>query len=59
MCRSYSEQVNYKTLADAAEISQPTAKDWLKLLESMKIIYLLRPYANNALKRLAKTPKRK
>jgi predicted AAA+ superfamily ATPase len=52
-----SEQVNYKTLADTAEISQPTAKDWLRLLEGMGIVYLLRPYANNALKRLAKTPK--
>jgi predicted AAA+ superfamily ATPase len=52
-----SEQTNYKTLADATEVSQPTAKDWLRLLEGMGIIYLLRPYANNALKRLAKTPK--
>jgi len=52
-----SEQINYKTLADTAEISQPTAKDWLRLLEGMGIIYLLQPYANNALKRLTKTPK--
>ena len=52
-----SEQISYKTLADTAEISQPTAKEWLRLLEGMGVIYLLRPYANNALKRLAKTPK--
>ena len=52
-----SEQVNYKTLAEAVGISQPTAKDWLTLLEGMGIVYLLRPYANSALKRLAKTPK--
>ena len=52
-----SEQVNYKTLADAAEISQPTAKEWLRLLEGMGIVYLLKPYSNNALNRLAKTPK--
>lgn len=52
-----SGQVNYKTLADTAEISQPTAKEWLKLLEGMGIIYLLQPYANNALKRLTKTSK--
>ena len=52
-----SEQINYKTLALAAEVSQPTAKDWLKLLEGMGVVYLLRPYANNALKRLTKTPK--
>ena len=52
-----SEQINYKTLADTAEIAQPTAKEWLRLLESLGIVYLLRPYANNALKRLTKTPK--
>jgi predicted AAA+ superfamily ATPase len=52
-----SAQVNYKTLADAADISQPTAKEWLHLLEGMGILYLLRPYYSNALKRLAKAPK--
>jgi len=49
--------LNYKTLAETAEISEPTAKEWLRLLENMGIVYLLRPYANNALKRLTKTPK--
>ena len=52
-----AEQVNYKTLAVAAEISQPTAKEWVRLLQGLGIIYLLPPYANNALKRLTKTPK--
>ncbi len=52
-----AEQVNYKTLADSAEISQPTAKEWLRLLQGLGIVYLLQPYANNELKRLAKTPK--
>jgi predicted AAA+ superfamily ATPase len=45
------------TLADTAEVSQPTAKEWLRLLEGMGIVRLLRPYANNALKRLTKAPK--
>jgi len=52
-----SQQLNLKTLADTADIAQPTAKEWLRLLESLGIICLLQPYANNALKRLAKTPK--
>ena len=52
-----SEQLNYKTLADAAEITQPTAKEWLRLLEGLGIVYLLQPYSNNELKRLTKTPK--
>ena len=52
-----AEQVNYKTLADASEISQPTAKKWLRLLQGLGVIYLLAPFANNELKRLTKTPK--
>lgn len=52
-----AEQINYKTLAEAAEISQPTAKEWLRLLQGLGIIFFLQPYANNTLKRLAKTPK--
>ena len=52
-----AEQINYKTLAEAAEISQPTAKSWIMLLQGLGIIYLLQPYANNELKRLTKTPK--
>ncbi len=52
-----AQQLNYKHLAEAAEISQPTAKEWLRLLEGMGILFLLKPYANNELKRLTKTPK--
>ncbi len=52
-----AEQVNYKTLAEAAELSQPTAKAWLQILQGLGIIYLLQPYANNELKRLTKKPK--
>lgn len=51
------EQVNYKNLSEAADISQPTAKEWVKVLQGLGIIFLLPPYANNELKRLAKTPK--
>lgn len=52
-----AEQVNYKTLADTAEVSQPTAKEWVRVLQGLGIIYLLQPFANNELKRLTKTPK--
>lgn len=52
-----SEQVNYATLAEAADISQPTAKNWLEVLQGLGIVFLLQPYANNELKRLSKTPK--
>ena len=52
-----SEQVNYRTLAESADISPNTAKEWLQILVGLDIIYLLEPYSNNALKRLSKTPK--
>ncbi|MBR2024465.1 MAG: ATP-binding protein, partial [Clostridia bacterium] len=52
-----SEQVNYTTLAESADISAPTAKEWLRLLQGLHIVYLLQPYSNNELKRLSKTPK--
>ena len=49
--------VNYKTLADTSGISVPTARKWLDVLQDMDVIYLLEPYSNNELQRLAKTPK--
>ena len=51
------EQLNYARLAEAAEISEPTARQWILLLEGLGVIYLLPPFSNNALKRLVKTPK--
>ena len=49
--------VNYANLALASDISQPTAKEWLSLLQGIGIVYLVQPYFNNTLKRLTKTPK--
>ena len=51
------EQINYNTLAEAADVTPPTAKAWVDVLEGLCIVYRLQPYSNNALKRLAKTPK--
>lgn len=52
-----SQQVNYKGIADDAEIDQTTAKNWLHVLEALGIILLLEPYSNNVLKRTVSTPK--
>ena len=49
--------VNYHTLAEAAGISEVTAKKWLEILQDMDVVYLLEPYANNELQRMVKTPK--
>lgn len=52
-----SQQVNYKGIADDADIDQTTAKNWLHVLEALGIIFLLEPYSNNVLKRTVSTPK--
>lgn len=57
-CSSFIGQLlNYNDLAVAAGVSSPTAKEWVKVLQKMGIIYLLEPFYNNELKRLVKTPK--
>lgn len=49
--------VNYRTLGEAAGVSNQTAKKWLYILQDMDVIYLLEPYSNNELQRLVKSPK--
>lgn len=38
-------------------VSDETAKRWLRVLEKSDVIFYLRPYSNNLLKRTVKTPK--
>lgn len=52
-----THQVNYANLASVSGISEPTAKEWLSILQALGLIWILRPYYNNTLKRLVKTPK--
>lgn len=52
-----SQLLNYKALADDADIDMVTAKAWVNILETLGIIFLLHPYSNNVLKRTIKTPK--
>lgn len=49
--------LNFHSIAEDADIDQATAKDWLRILETLGIIFLLHPYSNNVLKRTVKTPK--
>lgn len=52
-----SQLLNYNAIAEDAEITLQTAKAWIDVLETLGIIFLLRPYSNNVLKRTIKTPK--
>ncbi len=49
--------LNLSEVSKECGISMPTAKDWLSILESTYIIYILKPYHNNLTKRLIKSPK--
>ena len=49
--------LNLSDLAKELGISQPTANDWLEILEATYVIHLLRPYHNNVSKRYVKSPK--
>jgi len=48
--------VNYDELARDAGISPPTAKKWLSILVSLRMVALVQAYHNNALKRIIKMP---
>lgn len=52
-----SQLINYKAMAEDADITQNTAKNWLNILETLGIVFQLLPYSNNVLKRTIKTPK--
>lgn len=57
MAARTGQLLNIADVAKDTGISQPTAEKWLSLLVASNIIFVLKPYHNNVLKRLIKTPK--
>jgi predicted AAA+ superfamily ATPase len=58
LCAGRTGQLlNLANLARDCDITQPTAKAWLSILESSYILFLLYPYHKNYNKRIIKTPK--
>ena len=55
-CRA-GQMLNVYDIAQDVGVSDDTAKRWLQVLEKSDIIFYLRPYSNNLLKRTVKTPK--
>ena len=55
-CRA-GQMLNVHDIAQDVGVSDDTAKRWLQVLEKSDIIFYLRPYSNNLLKRTIKTPK--
>ncbi len=52
-----SQEVNLADMAKDIEIDRKTADGWLSILVSSGLIYLLRPYSGNTIKRIIKRPK--
>jgi predicted AAA+ superfamily ATPase len=57
MAARTGQLLNIADIAKDTGISQPTAEKWLSILVASNIVYVLKPYHNNVLKRLIKTPK--
>lgn len=58
LCAARAGQLlNLNSLANECDISHPTAKSWLSLLESSYLVFLLQPYHQNFNKRVVKSPK--
>lgn len=55
-CRA-GQMLNVHDIAADIGVSDDTAKRWLQVLEKSDIIFYLRPYSNNLLKRTITTPK--
>ncbi|MBQ7646071.1 MAG: ATP-binding protein [Clostridia bacterium] len=55
-CR-VGQMLNIHDIAGDVGVSDDTAKRWLTVMEKSGIIFYLRPYSNNLLKRTVKTPK--
>lgn len=55
-CRT-GQMLNVHDIAQDVGVSDDTAKRWLQILEKSEVIFYLRPYSNNLLKRTVKTPK--
>ena len=51
------QMLNYSSLARDADISQPTAKSYLSILETSGIVKLLYPYSRNKTRNMVSTPK--
>lgn len=52
-----AQLLNMADLARDADVAPNTAKNWISILETSGIIYLLQPYHANLTKRLIKSPK--
>lgn len=51
------QELNINDITNSIEISNNTAQNWLSILVSTGLVYLLQPYSNNNVSRIVKRPK--
>ncbi len=51
------QELNINDVCNSVEITNHTAQNWLSILVSTGIVYLLQPYYNNTISRIVKRPK--
>lgn len=51
------QELNINDITNSIEISNHTAQNWLSILVSTGLVYLLQPYSNNNVARIVKRPK--
>lgn len=49
--------ISYANLARELEVSAPTIKNWIQILEELYVIYLVRPFSKTLAKSILKEPK--
>ena len=52
-----AQELNYSTIAKEIGVDSKTIKNWISILESSGIIYLLQPFSSNLSNRIIKVPK--
>jgi predicted AAA+ superfamily ATPase len=57
MAARTGQLLNIDDLANDTSMSRQTAEKWLSVLVASNMVYILKPYHNNVMKRLIKTPK--
>lgn len=57
LCHEHGSMINYSKLASAMDLSAPTIKHYIDVMESTYVVRVLHPWYKNIKKRLVKTPK--
>lgn len=52
-----AQKLNYSTIAKEIGVDSKTIKNWISILQSSGIIYLLQPFSSNLSNRIIKSPK--